>query len=298
MSKPRVALLGLGTMGAGMAGRLQSADFPLSVYNRSRKRAKAVVDRGAYLASSPQEAVSGADVMISMVADDAASRAVWLGEKGALSGAKSGSVLIESSTLSVGWVRELAQAAEGHGCDFLDAPVTGTKPHAESGQLLFLVGGSADAFNRVRPVLSVLGRDAVHLGPVGSGALMKLINNFLAGVQVVSFGEALALIEAGGLDLSKAVPILADGAPGSPIFKRVAERIAGDDFAPHFLLRLMAKDVSYAVAEAHQRDIDLSTASAALIALKHAVALGFGDKDFTSVVQAIAHDPRKPIKSA
>lgn len=298
MSKSRVALLGLGTMGAGMAGRLLSAGFQLSVYNRSRERAKAIVDRGAYLASSPREAASRAEVVISMVSDDGASREVWLGENGALSGATPGSVLIESSTVSVNWVKDLAAAAETHGCELLDAPVTGTKPHAESGQLLFLVGGSAKALGRVTPVLSVLGRDAIHLGPTGSGALMKLINNFLAGVQVVSFGEALMLIAAGGLDASNAVSILADGAPGSPIFKRVAERIAADDFTPHFLLRLMAKDVSYAVEEAHHRKLDLPTASAALVALKQAVARGFGDQDFTSVVRAIAADQRKPIKSA
>jgi len=298
MSKTPVALLGLGTMGAGMAGRLLSAGFQLSVYNRRRERAQAIVDRGAYLASSPREAASRAEIVISMVSDDGASREVWLGEDGALSGANPGSVLIESSTLSVNWVKNLAAEAEMHGCELLDAPVTGTKPHAESGQLLFLVGGSAKALGRVTPVLSVLGRDAIHLGPTGSGALMKLINNFLAGVQVVSFGEALRLIAAGGLDASKAVPILAEGAPGSPIFKRVAERIAADDFTPHFHLRLMAKDVSYAVEEAHQRQLDLPTASAALVALKQAVARGFGEKDFTSVVQAITADQRTPTKSA
>ncbi|HJT70742.1 MAG TPA: NAD(P)-dependent oxidoreductase, partial [Terriglobales bacterium] len=205
MAKPSVAILGLGTMGAGMAGRILSAGFMLSVYNRSRERAQPFVGRGAIFAGSPREAASRAEVVISMVADDAASRNVWLGENGAVAGAKPGSVLIESSTLSVNWVRELAAAAEKRSCEFLDAPVTGTKPHAESGQLLFLVGGSAKTLDRVRPVLSILGRDAIHLGPAGSGALMKLVNNFIAAVQAVSFSEALALIDAGGLDTANAV---------------------------------------------------------------------------------------------
>jgi 3-hydroxyisobutyrate dehydrogenase len=281
-----------------MAARLLSAGFPLSVHNRSRERAQAFVERGAIFAGSPREAASRAEVVISMVADDAASRNVWLGENGAVAGAKPGSVLIESSTLSVNWVRELAAAAEKRSCEFLDAPVTGTKPHSESGQLLFLVGGSAKTLDRVRPVLSILGRDAIHLGPTGSGALMKLINNFIAAVQAVSFSEALALIEAGGLDTANAVAVLNAGAPGSPITKRVAERVASGDFTPHFLLRLMAKDVTYAIEEGRQRHVNLQTAAAALSAFKQAIADGYSESDFTSVAQALTQKSVKPLKSA
>ena len=292
MSKPRVALLGLGTMGAGMAGRLLSAGFPLSVYNRNAERARPFAERGATLASSPREAASHAEIIISMVADDVASRDIWLGPNGALSAARSGAVLIECSTLSVGWIKELATSASQVNCELLDAPVTGTKPHAESGQLLFLVGGSAEALDRARPVLSILGRDAIHLGPTGSGALMKLINNFLAAVQAVSFGEALSLIEAGGLDHAKAISILTEGAPGSPILKRVAERVASGDFTPHFHLTLMAKDVTYAIEEGRRRQVNMQTAAAALAAFKQAVASGLGEKDFTAVVQ-VGHPSAK-----
>jgi 3-hydroxyisobutyrate dehydrogenase len=287
MSKPRVAILGLGIMGSGMAGRLLSTGFPISVYNRNREKARPFVHGGAHLANSPREAASRADIVISMVADDIASRGIWLGENGAVAGAIPGSVLIESSTLTVGWIKELAAAASKSGCELLDAPVTGTKPHAESGQLLFLIGGSAKALETAKPVLSVLGRDVVHLGPVGSGALMKLINNFLAAVHTVSFGEALALIQAGGLDSQKAIPILTEGVPGSPMVKRVAARIESGDFTPHFFMRLMAKDVGYALEEARKRNVDLRTASTALDVLKKAIADDFGDKDFTAVVQAI-----------
>ena len=293
MSKPHVALLGLGTMGAGMAGRLLAAGFPLSVYNRNAARTKPYKERGASVASSPREAASHAEIVISMVADDIASREVWLGVDGALAGASSGAVLIEASTLSVGWVNELAGRASKASCEFLDAPVTGTKPHAESGQLLFLVGGSAKALERVRPVLSAMGRDAIHLGPTGSGALMKLINNFLAAVQAVSFGEALSLIEAGGLDRAKATSILTQGAPGSPILKRVAERVVSGDFSPHFHLSLMAKDVTYAIEEGRRRHVSMQTADAALKSFKQAVANGLGEKDFTAVVQAIGNPPAK-----
>lgn len=287
MSKSHVAIMGLGIMGSGMAGRILSAGFPLSVYNRNPEKAEPFVEKGAHLAKSPGEASSQAAVVISMVADDIASRDIWLGEGGALAAAKRGSVIIESSTLTVGWVEQLASEAAKHGCEFLDAPVTGTKPHAESGQLLFLAGGSATALEAARPVLSVLGRDVIHLGPAGCGARMKLINNFLAAVQTVSFGEALAMIEAGSLDSKKAISILADGVPGSPMVKRVVARIESGDFTPHFFMRLMAKDVGYAIEEARADGVDPQTASAALNVLKQAIAKGFGDRDFTSVVQAI-----------
>ena len=285
MTKTRVAIFGLGTMGAGMAHRLLSAGFPLSVYNRDPTKAAPLVAEGAFCASSPKEAAARSEILISMVADDAASRTVWLGPDGALAGASSGSVAIESSTLTVHWVRELAAAAAGRGVEVLDAPVTGTKPHAASGELRFLVGGSGKTLEQVRPVLSVLGQEILHFGPIGSGALMKLINNFMAGVQAVSFAEALSLIKAGGLDTEKAVGVLTAGVPGSPLVRRIADRVASGDFTPNFYLRLMAKDLGYALEEAGERDINLRTAAAALSAFEQAVAAGYGDKDFTAIAQ-------------
>jgi 3-hydroxyisobutyrate dehydrogenase len=200
-------------------------------------------------------------------------------------------LLIESSTLTVGWIKELSAAAAERKCEFLDAPVTGTNPHAESGELLFLVGGSATAFDAAKPVFSVLGRSAIHLGPNGSGALLKLINNFLAAVQAVSFSEALALIDAGGLNRDKAVSILTEGVPGSPMVKRIASRAASGDFTPHFLLRLMAKDISYALEEGEQRNVHLQTAEAALAVFQQAIAAGYGEKDFTAIAESLTATP-------
>jgi len=283
MAKPSVAILGLGIMGSGMANRLLSANFPLAVYNRNREKCIPFARAGAFVADSPRQAASRSQIILSMVADDAASRDVWLGDEGALKGEPSGSVLIESSTLSGDWIQELAANAVERGCQFLDAPVTGTKPHAASGELVFLVGGSAEALDAARPVFSVLGRDVVHLGPTGSGALMKLVNNFVCGVQAASFAEAVSLVEAGGLDRTKAMSILTGGAPGSGIVKRVAERIAANDFTPNFALRWMAKDISYALREASTKGISLQTAAAALAVFQQAIAQGHGDEDFSAV---------------
>jgi 3-hydroxyisobutyrate dehydrogenase len=286
MSKPRMAILGLGIMGAGMASRLLSAGFPVAVYNRNPDKAGPFSNAGALVAGSPREAASHAEIIISMVADDLASQGVWLGENGALAGAARGSLLIECSTLTVGWIKELSAAAMQRGCEFLDAPVTGTKPHAASGELLFLVGGSASALATAQPVLSVLGRETVHLGPTGSGALLKLINNFMCGVQAASFAEAVSLIEAGGLDRAKAEAVLTSGAPGSGIVKRAAASAAANDFTPNFRLRLMAKDLGYAIDEASHRGLQLQTASSALALFKQAIVKGHGDEDFSAVVKA------------
>ena len=288
MSKPRVAVLGIGLMGSGMAGRLLSANFPLAIYNRNRDKAKSVADAGAFLASTPREAAARADVIISMVADDPASRAVWFGENGAAAGAAPGTVWIESSTVTVGWVHELAAAASKQGCPLLDAPVTGSKSQAAAGELRFLVGGSDAGLEIARPVLAALGNDIVHFGPTGSGAVMKLINNFMSGVQAASLAEATALILASGLDHDKALGVLTNGAPGSPLVKLLSARAQAGDFAPNFMLRLMAKDLSYAIEEARGQQMNLQTAVGALAVFQRAMAAGYGEKDFSAVIESSA----------
>lgn len=152
-----------------------------------------------------------------MVADDAASRAVWLGEQGALARLGEGAVIVESSTVTVEWVRELKEAAEARGVEMLDAPVTGSRDQAAGGQLLFLVGGEAEALERVRPVLEPMARGILHVGPGGSGATLKLVNNFLCGVQIASLAEAVAMVERSGLDRERAMEMLLAGAVASPI---------------------------------------------------------------------------------
>ena len=136
-----VAILGLGTMGAGMAANLLKAGFSLSVYNRTAEKAQALISRGALFASTPADASRNASVVISMLADDAASREVWIGKQGALGEIRQGAILIESSTVSSAWIAELADLAKGKGAELLDAPVTGSRMQASAGQLTFLVGG-------------------------------------------------------------------------------------------------------------------------------------------------------------
>jgi 3-hydroxyisobutyrate dehydrogenase len=296
MSKPRVALIGLGLMGSGMARRLLGAGFPLTVYNRNPQRAAPLAAEGAQIAASPREGAARADVVLSMVAHDAASRAVWEGDQGALAGAARGTVLVECSTLTVGWIEELAAEAASRGCELLDAPVTGSKTHAASGELSFLVGGSAAALETARPVLSAMSRAIVHVGATGHGALLKLINNFLCGVQAASLAEALALIERSGLDRAQALDVLTSGAPGSPLVKTLSARMTARDYAPNFLLKLMAKDLTYALGEARRHGVSLSTVASALPLFERAIAGGHGEEDFSVVIESLREAAPAPPK--
>jgi len=283
----RIAFLGLGIMGAGMARRLAGAGFPLTVYNRNPERVAAFAQFGARATATPREAAQEADIIMSMVADDPASRSIWLGDQGALAGAKAGAVLVESSTVSPAWVQELAAAAAARGCALLDAPVTGSKSHAASGELNFLVGGAADALEKARPALAVMSRSIVHLGPTGNGAMFKLINNFICGVQVAALAQGLVLVDKSGLNREQAVELLKNGAPGSPLVKTLADRMTASDFTPNFLLKLMAKDLGYAITEAKRHSIDLTTAGSALAVFARAMSLGHGDKDMAAVIEPL-----------
>ena len=285
MSTPRVAFLGLGIMGTGMARRLVGAGVPLTVFNRNRAKAEALT--GARVTGTAREAAAGAEIVLCMVADDVASRAMWLGETGALAGASRGAVLVECSTLTVAWVNELAQAAAERGLEFVDAPVTGSKNQAAAGELNFIAGGSPAALEKIRPVLGPMSKSITHLGPTGSGALVKLINNFVCGVQVASIAEALALIEQSGIDRPKALSVLLDGAPGSPLVKTIVGRMTASDFTPNFMLKLMAKDLSYALKEGGARGAVPATAAAALGVFQRAIDAGHGEQDMSAVIEPL-----------
>ncbi len=274
-------------MGSGMAANLLKAGFPLRVYNRTMQKAEALVEQGATAAADPASAAKGATVILSMLADDAASREAWLGADGALAAAEPGAVLVECSTLSPAWIAELAAAAAARGLELLDAPVTGSKTQAQGGQLTFLVGGSEAALETATPVLKTMSKEIVHLGPVGSGAKLKLINNFLCGVQVASLAEGLVWLERSGLDREKALTILKNGAPGSPLLGAISARMTSRDYSVNFVLKLMSKDLQYAQVAAAESGVDLTTAANARKLFESAAALGFAEQDMSSVVEQL-----------
>jgi 3-hydroxyisobutyrate dehydrogenase len=275
-----------------MAARILSAGHRLSVWNRRVDRASALGAQGASVAATPRDAAAGADVVVAMLADDEASRAVWLEPDGALAGLRAGAIAVESGTVSPAWVGELARAVSDRGAALLDAPVTGSRTQAASGELRFLVGGSAEALERARPVLAAMGREIVYLGPTGSGARMKLINNFVCGVQAAALAEGVALIEAAGLNRADAMGILANGAPGSPLVNAVGPRMARSDYTVNFALALMDKDLRYAIDDADEFGIDLRTAATARGLFADALTAGLGDKDFSAVIEPLRKRPK------
>lgn len=289
MEKTNVALLGLGTMGSGMAKNLLKAGFPLTVYNRTPAKAEALRASGALVAATPAEAARGANVVLAMLSDDDASRAAWLGDHGALAALRPGAVAVavECSTLSPEWVAELNRHAIGRKVRFIDAPVTGSRMQAEEGQLNILAGGDPATIDEVRPVLEAISKKVFALGPVGSGAQLKLVNNFLSGVQVASFAEALAWIERNGLNRDVAIDFLKSGAPGSPIFASMGERMTRRTYEVNFLLRLMDKDLRYAQAAAAALGVPLSTGAAAEALFSKAKKEGHGEQDMSAVVEVL-----------
>jgi 3-hydroxyisobutyrate dehydrogenase len=274
-------------MGAGMARQLITKGFDVTVWNRDAAKSAALASARARVAATPALAAAESDVVLAMLADDDASRSVWLGPQGALPAMRRDTIAVESSTLTVGWIRELAAAAQARDVGFLDAPVTGSKAQAEAGALSFLVGGSVDLLERVRPVLLAMGGRVSHLGASGSGSMMKLINNFLCGVQVASLAEAIAMAERSGLDGRQAAEVLSAGSPGSPLVRMIAQRMVDRAYEPNFFVPLMAKDLSYARAEFAKAGIELKSADAARERFVEAERAGFGSKDIASIVELL-----------
>jgi 3-hydroxyisobutyrate dehydrogenase len=280
----RVALLGLGAMGAGMAANWLAKGFALSVWNRTPAKAEALTAKGAKAAATPREAAAGADAIFAMVADDAASRSIWLGADGALAGAKSGAIAVESSTLTPDWARELAGHARAKGLGFLDAPVGGSRDAAEAGALRFFIGGDEATFAAARPALAAVGTVMERLGSVGAGATWKLINNQLIAAQTAALAEALDVAGKAGFKPEQISALILAGAAASPIVKaKLPRMLAGDFDKTDFALYLMLKDARYATALAQSLGASADVISAAAKAFARAEAKGLGAKDFAAV---------------
>lgn len=265
-----IAFLGLGAMGSRMAANLQSAGYALRVYNRDRAKTQTFADKGAQACDTPAAAVQGASYVVSMVADDVATRAVMLGADGAVAAATAGTIIIDSSTNTPAMAREVAQAAAARRVQYLDAPVSGSLAQAQGKELVFMVGGDPVAFERARPVLSAMGRMAKHMGAAGTGATIKLINNMLSGTATAAIVEAVMIAEAAGLDRAATLEVLGEGAAGSRLMKTRMPKMFSRDFAPQFQLQLMEKDLRYFQLLA--QDLDRPVPVAALVRSQYQAA--------------------------
>lgn len=280
-----IGFIGLGTMGHPMAANLIRAGYAVTVWNRTPGRGRDLLERGAVWAESPLEAARAADVVITMVSDDAAIEQVYYGGNGVMNGLKPGTIVIDSSTISPETVRRLAADAAARSCDFLDAPVTGSKPAAEDGTIVFMVGGSREALDRVRPVLLAMGRDVIHMGRSGSGAAAKLANNMIGAANLAAFAEGMALAAAAGIDARKFMAVVRSGGASSRMSELKGQKIIDGDYSLQFALSLMHKDLRLASALSDSVKSPSPLLNAVREVYRNAEAAGLGGEDLSALAR-------------
>ena len=284
----RVAFIGLGRMGHGMASRLLAAGHEVVVANRTQDRAAELVATGARWAGSPEAAADGAEAVFSMVSDDEASRSVWLGPGGVLAATVApGALAVECSTLSHRWVLELAAAAAARGMRYLDCPVTGLPEAAAAGALTLLVGARPDDLDEAEALLAALATRTVRFGPVGAGTAYKLIVNLMGAVQIGAVAEAMALAERAGLDLGQVARAISSGQAASPQVVRTSARMAAGDHGREVVFsgRLRHKDARYGVELATELGLDARFGRTALDGLDELLAAGLGEANESSIIE-------------
>jgi len=290
LSLPRIGFIGLGGMGSRMVSRLLNAGYHVTVHNRTRRRAEDLERLGASIAESPRELAGSAEIVLSSVADDAALEQVMFGGEGALLGAQPGSVFIDLSTVHPRASVRLSEAGLAKGVDVLDAPVSGSLPQAEHGQLVQFVGGKQPVYERCQPLFAVLGKAALFMGPSGSGSMTKLCVNALLGLGMQSLAEAIALGERAGLSRGRLLEALAETSVLSLSQRSKFDNIQRDEYPAMFPQRLMFKDFSLIMQRALELAVAMpATAAAAQVAAAEHTreTAAHVDDDLSAVVRAM-----------
>lgn len=282
-----VAVLGLGTMGRGIAANLVAAGHTVTVWNRT---AGVVEVGGTQVAPTIADAVRGQDAVLVCLSDDAAVRAVVLGEDGVLAHVAAPTVVVDMSTISVALSEEEHSAFAERGIEMLDAPVFGSKGEAAAGGLWVVVGGDAETLTRVRPVLEAVSASVHHMGPGGAGARMKLVGNLLVAAQLQSLGEGLTLARAAGLDLRRVLEVVAVTDFRTPIYDGVGAAVVAGDYTPAFALHLMRKDVGLIEELARQVGAKVPGVTVAAQTLDAALAAGLGDLNASALIRVLAEE--------
>ena len=286
----KIAILGAGAMGSRIAQNLLNAQHSVVVYNRTAERGQLLVQQGAKFAATPRTAAAEADIVISMVTDDQASRSVWLdADIGAAQALSEAAIAIESSTLTVEWVKELGVSLLVQGNDFLDAPMVGSRPQVEAGKLTYLVGGDDATLARSQAVLSDAGAAQVYaVGTVGQGTAMKLAVNALFGIQVAALAEVLNGLAQQGLSHDAALACLGELPIMSPAAKLSAELMRANNHAPLFPIALVEKDFRYGVQSAQAVKAKTPITAAVGEVYRAAIAQGYADDNITGIIQSLA----------
>lgn len=279
----RVGVIGMGTMGSPMAVNLVRAGFPVTVFNRTPEKCADAVREGARQARSVRELVQETDIVLIMLADAAAVKEVSVGVDGILAQGRPGMLVIDSSTISPLISRELGAAFEAKGMSFLDAPVTGSRPQAETGKLFFLVGGAEHAYERAVPLFEAMGRRHIHLGGHGMGACAKICNNMAGLVNLATFCETLTMARAFGLDQEKLCAVIGDSGGRSAVSEGKGPKILARNWQPDFALDLAHKDLALAREFARFLETSSPLVAQAVTVYGHASEAGLGREDLCSL---------------
>jgi 3-hydroxyisobutyrate dehydrogenase len=282
----KVAFIGLGVMGQPMAGHLLAGGHDLTVFTRTKSKAKPLTSRGAKWASSAAEAAAHAEIVFLCVTDTPDVQAVVTGDKGVGDAAKRGTIIVDHSTISPSATRVVARDLAARGIKFLDAPISGGDVGARNATLSIMVGGEKPAFEKVLPLLRLMGKNIIHCGPSGTGQLTKLVNQICVSVTNMAVCEALVFAKRNGLDMEKTIEAVAGGAAGSWQLSNLGPKMIKHDMAPGFAIDLMQKDLKIVLASAEESNASLPAASLVHQLFTAAQAAGHG-KDGTQALYTV-----------
>ena len=288
METRRVGMIGLGLMGGRMAANLLRKGFPLTVWNRSEEKAKALAAEGAAVARTPRELAEASDVVITCVADPSAVGRVVFADDGVRPAVRPGFRYVETSTISPGLMRRIAEVIRGGGGDVLEAPVTGSKTGAEKGTLVIMTGGRRETHEELMPVLMAIGSKAILCGDVGHASVVKLIGNSLISYMLEGLCEGLVLARKAGVSTERLLEVVMASGYASAYFPFKADAIAKGDYEQHFSLDLLVKDQGLMLDEAHAQAVPMPGLAAIREVFQSARAQGFGQEDIAAVYKVVA----------
>ncbi len=283
----RIGFLGLGIMGSRMAARVAQAGFPLTVWTHSPGKAAAwASEHGAIAADTPAEVASASDIVVSMVVDGSQVASVLLGQDGVIEAARGDLLCVDMSTISPLDSRRIAAALTERDVRMLDAPVTGSSPRAAAGTLTIMAGGAPEDFARAEPVFAAMGEVIVHVGELGQGEMLKLINNSLGAANAAALAEALLLADATGVDLDAFVRVTSAGSGASAQLALKSTPMREHDYTTLFKTEHMLKDVRLCLEEAQAAGIPFPSAAHARDLLTATLGRGFGEADYAAIIEA------------
>jgi 3-hydroxyisobutyrate dehydrogenase-like beta-hydroxyacid dehydrogenase len=283
-----IGFVGLGAMGSRVAGRLLDAGYPLHGTNRTKAKAQSLIERGLIWHDTPREVAAAAEVVLSMVTDDAALGAVTSGPNGIVAGLARGKVYVDLSTVNPHVSRELAGRVRSLGAEMLEAPVSGSVPAAEAGSLVMMVGGPKETFALIEPLLHEVATTVTRIGENGSALLMKLAVNISLAEQMLAFSEGVLLAEQGGISRALAVSVLTESAVASPMLKARGPLVLDLPEEAWFDVALMRKDLQLTLETAGKLDLPLPSAALAEQVYTAAAAMGYEDRDIAVVYEVLA----------